>query len=254
MTTRTAALIGLLCFSAMGSIYTAPVEARISADIDIKVAPPAPRYEEVVVRPGYVWAPGYWRWEGGQHVWIRGAYVPERPGYFWEPHHWVQGPHGGWHSYEGRWVSDTAITVAPPAPRYEEVIVRPGYVWSPGYWRSQGGQQAWIAGSYVPERRGYFWDPPHWVQGARGGWHFFEGRWLSDADINRAPPAPRFEQVVVRPGYVWAPGYWRWRGDQHIWVEGAYIRERPGYVWQPHHWVQGPNGGWHFIEGGWVRR
>ena len=105
MTTRMFALIGLLCLGTAGGVaYTPPVEARAFVDLDINVAPPAPRYERVVVRSGYVWAPGYWRWQGGQHIWIGGAYIRERPGWVWQPHHWVQGPRGGWHFIQGRWI------------------------------------------------------------------------------------------------------------------------------------------------------
>lgn len=54
-----------------------------------------------------------------------------------------------------------------------------------------------------------------------------------------APPAPRYEVVpVMQPGYVWAPGYWAWNNDQHIWVRGRTIVQRDGYNWTPDHWVQ----------------
>lgn len=103
MTTRTIALIGLLCLGTAGTTYTPPAEARTYVDLDINVPPPAPRYERVVVRPGYVWAPGYYRWEGGRHVWVNGYYMRARPGWVWVPHHWVQGPRGGWHFVPGHW-------------------------------------------------------------------------------------------------------------------------------------------------------
>jgi len=72
-------------------------------------------------------------------------------------------------------------------------------------------------------------------------------------DIDVAPPAPR-EEVVPAPraGFVWAPGYWGWRGREHAWVGGHWIRERPGYHWTPDHWVQsGPH--WHYEPGRWER-
>lgn len=101
---RHLALIGLICLGTAGTVYTAPVQARTYVDLDINVAPPAPRYERVVVRPGYVWAPGYWRWDGhGHHVWIRGGYVRERMGHHWVNAHWQQGPRGGWHFVPGHW-------------------------------------------------------------------------------------------------------------------------------------------------------
>jgi len=72
-------------------------------------------------------------------------------------------------------------------------------------------------------------------------------------DIDIAPPAPRVEVVpVVRRGYVWAPGYWDYRGREHVWVPGRYIRERHGYHWVPDRWEQrGPH--WHRTEGHWER-
>lgn len=55
--------------------------------------------------------------------------------------------------------------------------------------------------------------------------------------INAAPPAPIYEAVpVVRRGYVWAPGYWKWAGRRHAWVPGQYIAARPGYVYAPPRW------------------
>jgi len=61
-------------------------------------------------------------------------------------------------------------------------------------------------------------------------------------NIQIGPPAPLFEQVpVMAPGYVWAPGYWAWHGDRHIWVRGRTIVQRIGYRWQPDMWEQRNN-------------
>jgi hypothetical protein len=69
----------------------------------IEVAPPAPRVEVVpAARVGYVWAPGYWNWNGHKHVWVDGKYVHERKGYHWEAHSWEQRD-GHWHFHEGGW-------------------------------------------------------------------------------------------------------------------------------------------------------
>lgn len=60
-----------------------------------------------------------------------------------------------------------------------------------------------------------------------------------NVDIRIARPAPRIEVVPApRRGYVWAPGYWRWRGHQHVWVAGHWIRERHGYHWVPGYWAR----------------
>jgi hypothetical protein len=74
-----------------------------------------------------------------------------------------------------------------------------------------------------------------------------------DVDISVGPPPARVEVVpVARPGYVWAPGYWAWRGDRHAWVAGRWIPARRGYHWEPAHWVP-VAGHWRFAEGRWVR-
>ena len=80
----------------------APVPA--GAEVIIGVAPPAARVEVVPApRVGYVWAPGYWRWNGYRHVWVNGYWVHARPGWHWRPAHWVaRGPH--WHYVPGYWV------------------------------------------------------------------------------------------------------------------------------------------------------
>ena len=56
-------------------------------------------------------------------------------------------------------------------------------------------------------------------------------------NISIAPPAPQYEVVPVIPsGYVWAPGYWGWSGERHVWVRGRTIVQREGYRWQPDRW------------------
>jgi hypothetical protein len=77
-----------------------------SAVIDIQVAPPAPRVVEAPApRPGYAWAPGYWRWDGHQHVWVDGRWLRERPHQHWVAEHWDE--HGGRYHFEpGHWVHD----------------------------------------------------------------------------------------------------------------------------------------------------
>ena len=74
-----------------------------------------------------------------------------------------------------------------------------------------------------------------------------------NVDINVAPPAPQVEEVPgPRAGFVWAPGYWAWRGHNHVWVRGHWMPERRGYHWEPDRWEQrGPH--WHYVPGHWVR-
>jgi len=72
-------------------------------------------------------------------------------------------------------------------------------------------------------------------------------------DIEVAPPPVRVETVPPpRGGYIWAPGYWAWRGGAHVWVPGRWMHERRGWRWVPDAWVQvGPR--WHYRRGHWER-
>jgi hypothetical protein len=88
---------------AVGAASLAPLAADAAVNIDVRIAPPAPRVEVVPApRHGYVWSPGYWRWHGHQHVWMQGHWVRERRGYHWVPEHWQQaGPE--WRFHRGYW-------------------------------------------------------------------------------------------------------------------------------------------------------
>jgi hypothetical protein len=66
-----------------------PAAAQVDVSVTIGTPPPPPRYEVVPApRAGYVWAPGYWQWEGSRHVWAPGHWIAERQGYRWVPDHW----------------------------------------------------------------------------------------------------------------------------------------------------------------------
>jgi hypothetical protein len=93
------------CFAVTGLLPIA-ASAQVSINIDIGVPPPPPRVEEVPAVPvGYVWAPGYWEWFHGHHVWRRGHLVAGRPGYVWVADRWE--PHGQTHHFvPGHWESD----------------------------------------------------------------------------------------------------------------------------------------------------
>lgn len=71
--------------------------------------------------------------------------------------------------------------------------------------------------------------------------------------VRTAPPPPIVEAVPAdRPGWVWAPGYYRWRHHHHAWVPGHWIRARAGFHWVPDAWVErGPR--YVFIPGHWER-
>jgi len=71
--------------------------------------------------------------------------------------------------------------------------------------------------------------------------------------IHVGPPPPIYEPVpMMQQGYVWAPGYWAWNHDRHIWVRGRTIVQRTGYRWQPDRWEQRGNG-YYRQPGSWAR-
>jgi len=97
--------------------FASPSFAQVNFHFGIDVAPPVPQVEEVPpLRPGFVWAPGYWNWDGDQHVWVGGHWMDARPGYYWSPERWEhhveeEGSHwhfapGRWHKDHGRWEHD----------------------------------------------------------------------------------------------------------------------------------------------------
>ena len=94
-------LLSLILIAA-GTV-AAPVMSYGAVVIDVDVAPPPVQVETVPgARVGFVWAPGYWRWDGGRHVWVGGRWMHERRGYHWVAHEWVQRG-GRWHFNEGGW-------------------------------------------------------------------------------------------------------------------------------------------------------
>ena len=71
--------------------------------------------------------------------------------------------------------------------------------------------------------------------------------------VEIAPPPARVEVVPeMRRGYTWAPGYWSWHRDRHVWVNGRYMRTRTGYAWAPESWHEA-DGRHEFRPGRWTR-
>jgi hypothetical protein len=92
------------CIAATLSLAVADAAvAQVRGVITIREAPP-PLREEVVPPPrrGYVWAPGYWNWQGRRHVWHGGTWVRARPGYVYRSPTWVERD-GRWEYRQGAW-------------------------------------------------------------------------------------------------------------------------------------------------------
>ena len=103
ITVLAAAAISTPAVVAPALFTPAAAQASMNLGVTIGVPPPAPIYEAVPApRAGYVWAPGFWRWDGHRHVWARGHWIAARPGYRWVPDHWAA-YHGGWRHEDGHW-------------------------------------------------------------------------------------------------------------------------------------------------------
>lgn len=79
--------------------------ATPSGRVYLRVGPPAPIVERRIEAPGpgYIWQPGYYRWDGREYRWVPGRYeLAPRPRATWVPGHWAH-DRGGWYWIDGRW-------------------------------------------------------------------------------------------------------------------------------------------------------
>jgi len=94
-----------------------PATASAQVTFSIRVGPPAPLVEQVpLLRPGEVWAPGYWAWHEDRHIWIRGRALLQRAGYRWEPDVWEQ-RNNLYYRHPGRWERNTGARAQPQMPQ-----------------------------------------------------------------------------------------------------------------------------------------
>lgn len=135
-----------LCFAMIALASSLVVSACAATVADVGVGytfaverrPPAPLVEVAPPTPGaaYVWVPGYWRWNGYDHSWVRGYWVA-RPSatVVWLPSGWVH-VRGRYRFVPGRWVHRHRVPRvgyiyrAPPVrygPRYRVVPAPPAY-------------------------------------------------------------------------------------------------------------------------------
>ncbi|MBC7978899.1 MAG: YXWGXW repeat-containing protein [Myxococcales bacterium] len=71
--------------------------------------------------------------------------------------------------------------------------------------------------------------------------------------IESAPPPPRDEVVVYKPGHVWVHGRWTHPGRHWTWQRGHYERERLNDTYVSGHWEDRGDG--HvWVSGNWRPR
>jgi hypothetical protein len=97
----------LLAVALAGS-FAAPLAARAEGiNFNVDVAPPAPVYEQMPAREGYVVTPGYYKYdqERHAHTWVKGEYQPARKDEHYVAPEWKQ-QDGRYGFSEGRWEHD----------------------------------------------------------------------------------------------------------------------------------------------------
>jgi len=86
-------------------LFAGALLAPLSAEVVVRIAPPRPQHERRIPPPGrgYVWTPGYQRWDGRGYSWVGGTWVrPPRARAHWVAPHWVK-RHHDWVFVEGHW-------------------------------------------------------------------------------------------------------------------------------------------------------
>jgi hypothetical protein len=116
------------CIMAALAVVAVPVTsfAQVAVSVTVNAAPPPlPVYEQPPCpAAGFVWAPGYWAWDGDDYYWVPGTWV-EAPavGLLWTPGWW------GWQGGE--------------------------YLWHAGYWGPQVGFYGGVNYGYGYSGSGY---------------------------------------------------------------------------------------------------
>ncbi len=87
-------------------VLPTPSLAASKFSLDTDLPPPEPISElDIGERPNFILSPGYWMWNGKNHVWQHSRWVEKREGYVWVPDQWQQRGNK-WHLAPGHWVED----------------------------------------------------------------------------------------------------------------------------------------------------
>jgi hypothetical protein len=95
----------LILGSLLGAAVVVPTvgQAARIVEYEVEIAPPPPRVEVVPApRPGYIYEPGYWYYDGRQYTWVDGRFIVHREGHHYIPHVWEQRG-ARWVFRPGRW-------------------------------------------------------------------------------------------------------------------------------------------------------
>ena len=98
-----------LPLAALSLLTLLPVaSASAGTRVYVRIGPPTPVVEvrSVAPGPGYIWVPGYHRWDGAAYVWVPGAWAVPPPSHHyhaWAPGHWAHHSHHGYYWVEGHW-------------------------------------------------------------------------------------------------------------------------------------------------------
>jgi WXXGXW repeat (2 copies) len=85
-------------------VHERPVRQEYVAEVIAPGPPPVEIVErEPEPRVGFVWARGYWHWDGHRYYAVHGHWEGERAGYHYEHPHWEQRGNQ-WHLHVGAWV------------------------------------------------------------------------------------------------------------------------------------------------------
>lgn len=157
---RSSALVLMLSATSLVG-FSPAVQAQLSVDIRVSVAPPPlPYYEQPPIpAEGYLWMPGFWAWDeaAADYYWVPGTWVePPQRELLWTPAYW------GW--ADGR------------------------YVFFPGYWAREVGFYGGIDYGYGYTGEGYLGG--RWDNGA-----FFYNRLVNNIANVRITNV--YEQTVV---------------------------------------------------------
>ncbi|MGN6481911.1 YXWGXW repeat-containing protein [Luteibacter sp.] len=99
-------LLALATALAVSACTPQPRLARNETLVKVDHEPPQhPTEEEPAERVGWVWARGYWQWDGHDYTPVRGHWERERPGYHYVHPFWEQ-RNGRWVFHAGVWAKD----------------------------------------------------------------------------------------------------------------------------------------------------